>query len=125
MLHLGVPLHAVEALLLVGEGSHVGARRRREDLKAFGGFVHGVAVAHPGALVLGHAVQDGAAFTDGGGLGGAVLAQPGLGHLAAEGVGHGLEAVADAEDRDAGLEEVGADAGGAFGVDAGRGRRRG
>jgi len=118
VLNLGVPLDAVEALFFVGEGGDVCAGRRREDLEAFRGLVHRVAVAHPGALVLGHAVEDGAAFSEGGGLGGPVLAQASLGHLAAKGVGHGLEAVADAEDRNPGFEQVSAHARGAFGVHA-------
>ena len=119
VLHLGVPLHAVQALLLVGECGNFRARRGGQHLEALGSLVDGVTVAHPGVLVLGHSVQDGTAFAQDGGLGGAVLPQAGLVHLAAEGVGHGLEAVADAEDRDAGLEKVGADARGAVRVNAG------
>ncbi|MDQ0849345.1 hypothetical protein QFZ65_001283 [Arthrobacter sp. B3I9] len=120
VLHLGVPLHAVEPLCFVGESGHVSAGRGGQDLKALGRLVDGVAVAHPRALVLGHALKDGAAVADGSGLRRPVLPEPGLGHPAAQCVRHGLEAVADSENRDTGFEQVSADTGGALGVDAGR-----
>ncbi|BAS10090.1 hypothetical protein AHiyo4_35120 [Arthrobacter sp. Hiyo4] len=69
--------------------------------------------------MLRHPLEDGAALAEDGGLGGAVLAQAGLVDLSAQGVGHGLEAVADAEDRDSGLKEVGADGGRPVRVNAG------
>ena len=49
----------------------------------------------------------------------------GLGDRAAERLGHRLEAVADAEDRDAGVEQRRVELRGAVGVDAATGRRRG
>ena len=120
VLHFRVPLHAVEFLFLVREGRYRGAGRAGQHVEAFGRLLHRVAVAHPGVLRGRDAGQDRPPLPHQGGVGGAVLAQAGLRHRAAQGVGHGLEAVADAEHRDAGLEQVGADPGSALGVHAGR-----
>ncbi len=110
VLDLGVPLHAVQPALVVGEcgdrsvlrgGEHLEPLRRKRDR---------VAVAHPGGLFRRLAVEEGAlavgrSARDAHG-GRAVLAAPGLGDLAAEGGGHDLEAVADAEHRHAELEDA-------------------
>src|SRR5690606_16713287 len=85
VLHLGVPLHAVEAALRVtergdrsrgGGGEHVEALRRAGDL---------VAVAHPDVLLHGLTAQQHAAVTGEIRVGGAVLAEAGVGVLAAAG----------------------------------------
>ena len=111
---LGVILHAVEALLLVGDG-HVGAVGAvGHQFKALGHLGHIVAVAHPGDALLGQALEDGAVgVVPGLGLavlpGGVVL---GRGDLAAQGVSHELAAVADAQHRHAPGEDLGVHLGG-------------
>ncbi len=57
-------------------------------------------------------------------LGAAVLAGAGVFDGAAEGLGHGLEAVADAEHRNVEIEQRGVEARGALGVDTGRTARQ-
>ena len=68
-------------------------------------------MAHPHDLVVGGAGEQ-AGVTGHGGLGVPVLAGAGATHGAAESVGHRLEAVADAQDGHAGLEDRGIDGGG-------------
>ncbi|MDI2022350.1 hypothetical protein PJL18_02885 [Paenarthrobacter nicotinovorans] len=127
VLDFRVPLHTVEALLIVGEGSHGGAGRRCQYFEALRCLVDGVAVAHPGVLGRRDAVENGPCIAHQERLGCAVLTQPGLGHFATQGVCHGLESVADTENGNPGLEEVGAyercalsvDAGGSAGKDDG------
>ena len=120
VLYFRVPLHAVEMLLFVRESCHRCACSCSQDFEALRSFVNRVSVAHPGVLGVRNAGKDGTGFADSGGLGGAVLAQTGLRDFAAERVGHGLEAVANAEDRHAGLEKVRADPRGTLGINAGR-----
>ena len=64
-------------------------------------------------------VEQGAGLGDGDGRT-SVLPRAGVGDLAAEALGHQLEAVAHAEHGDAGREDVVVDAGGTLGVHAGR-----
>jgi hypothetical protein len=111
VLDLGVPLHAVEALLGVAErrhrcrgrrGEHLEAGRRRGDL---------VAVAHPDVLLGRLTAEEHAAVVHDDGIRRAVLAQARVGDLAAELLGHHLEAVADAERRHAELQHAGIERG--------------
>lgn len=103
--HLGVVLDAVELLLVVLEGGDRDDVGGAGDGEALGGGRAGVAVRHPHGLLGGGALEEG-----GGGLGDvqlrtAVLTGAGVVDRAAEGLRHQLEAVAHAEDRDAGLEQ--------------------
>ncbi len=119
VLDLGVPLHAVEAALVARERRDGRGRAGGEDLEALGRLRHGVAVAHPHGLVVGLAVEQGAAGRERD-RGGSVLAGTRVRDLAAESAGHDLEAVADAEHGDAELEDPLIEAGRALLVDAGR-----
>ena len=102
VLDLGVPLHAVEALLVVRERRDGRRGRGGEHLEALGGDGHGVAVAHPHRLRLGLAGEQRVVVVGAGGdRGRAVLAVAGVRDLAAELLRHHLEAVADAERRHA------------------------
>jgi hypothetical protein len=123
VLDLGMPLHPVQLLLGRAERRDGGDRGAREHVEALGRALHGVAVAHPDVLRLGLAAEDRAAVADDAGLGGAVLAVAGVADLAAEGAGHHLEAVADAEHGHAELEDGGVELRGALLVH-GRGTAR-
>ena len=120
--HLGVPLHAEEPPLGVLEGGDLGAvgaaghreARRRDDDR--------VAVRHPHRLRAGWPGEEHRVGLDGG-RGAPELGALGALHRAAERLGHRLEAVADAEHRDAGVEQRGVDRRRAVGVDAGRAAR--
>ncbi len=57
VLDLGVPLHAVEAALLVRERRDLGRIRRREHVEALRGLGDLVAVAHPDVLLRGLAAS--------------------------------------------------------------------
>ena len=94
---LGVELHSVEAACLILHGSHRTVRRVGHDLKAGGGLLDVVVMAHPADILRGQRVKQRA--------GGvqvdqrlAVLALGCLANLAAQHVHHQLAAVADAED---------------------------
>ena len=107
VIDLRVVLHPVEAPLLVGNG-HVGAGVRvGGEGEALGHLGHVVPVAHPGDALLRQAFEELA----GGvviGLGLAVLpggVLVGLGDLAAQGVGHELAAIADAQHRHTQLKD--------------------
>ena len=76
-------------------------------------------MAHPHDLVVGGAAEQ-AGVSGHGGLGVPVLAGARATDGAAEGVGHGLEAVADAQDGHAGLENRGIDGGSTLLVHGGR-----
>ncbi len=103
---LGMELHAGEAATEVLERRHrraVGLGRDEEPGRRLG---HRVAVRHPHADVAGDVGEQGARGDDAQRRA-AELAQPGAGDGAPERLGHGLEAVADAEDGDSGLEQLG------------------
>lgn len=102
---LGVVLDPVQLLLVVLEGGDGDDVRRRGDAEALGGGRAGVAVGHPHRLVLGGALEEGGAGLGDGQRGAAVLARAGVVDGAAEGGRHQLEAVAHAEDGNAGPEE--------------------
>ena len=103
--HLGVPLHAGEAAVVVLErrdrrapsvdGEHGEALGRRATESPWD--IHTLCSAGMPASSV-PALGDGDRRA-------AVLARAGVGDLAAERLGHRLEAVAHAEDGDAGLEE--------------------
>ena len=106
VLDLGVPLHAVHAPLVAaerrdrrgrGRGEHVESLRRLRDL---------VAVAHPHVLRGRLTGQEHAAVARERGIRRPVFAQTGVRDLAAERLGHHLEAVADAERRHAEVEDA-------------------
>lgn len=113
---LGVVLDAVELLLVVLEGGDRDDVRGGRDGEALRGRRAGVAVGHPdGLLVRGALEEGGAGFRDVQRRT-AVLTGAGVFDGAAEGGGHQLEAVAHAEDRDAGLEQLAVQARGALRV---------
>ena len=113
---LGVVLNAVKAPALVGNG-HVGAGIGvGGEGEAGGDLRHIVAVAHPGDAFGGEALKQlagGVVIGDGLAVlpGGIVLS---LRHLAAQGVGHQLAAVADAEDGYAPGKDCGVHMGGSL-----------
>ena len=116
---LGVVLHAVEAPLLVGDG-HVGAGVGvGGEGEALGHLGHVVSVAHPGDALLRQALEQLATGVVVG-LGLAVLPGGvllGLGDLSAQGVGHELAAVADAQHRHPHLKDGRVGLGGARLID--------
>ncbi len=109
--HFGVELRAVELALLVGDHREGRAVADRDDLETGGEAGDLVAVAHPHLVPLAdvpEAVEQ-RAFLGHGEEGAAEFAAfarlvPGA-HFAAELVAHHLLAVADAQDRHAGLEQ--------------------
>ncbi len=110
VLDLGVELHAVEAAGLVlhgGDGGAfgVGQRRSLRAPSATPWLIHVM-------LCSGRAVEQTLRLVDGG-FGLAVFAQGGLVDIRAQRIGHGLEAVADAEHRNARVEQLLVDARGA------------
>ena len=117
--HLGVPLQSVEATLARLEGRDGSLGGGSGDGEALGRALDGVAVAHPHDLVVGGAFEQ-ARTRRNRGLGVPVLAGARATDGAAEGVGHGLEAVADAQDGHAGLEDRGIDGGSPLLVHGGR-----
>ena len=109
VLDLRMPLHTVQLASGILHGGHRRALGVRKHLEALGGGLHGHAMAHPHALIRRGAVQQTLGLVDHrGGL--AVLAQRGLVHLAAQFIGHNLEAVADTQHRHARLEHLAVDA---------------
>ena len=107
---LGVELHGVEAAGLILRGSHRAVGRVGHDLKAGGGLLDVVVMAHPADILRGQRVKQRA--------GGvqidqrlAVLALGCLADLAAQHVHHQLAAVADAEDGHAPVVNLGVDRG--------------
>ena len=106
--HLGVELHPGPAV------GHILERGHRRPLAARGhgepGRGHGdaVAVAHPDGPP---ALLEQRAGGEHGQLGRPELTLPGVGDLTTEGLGHRLEAVADAEHRHPGREQRGVDLG--------------
>ena len=106
VLDLGMPLHAVQAALVAAERGDRGGRRRGEHVEALRGLRDLVAVAHPHVLLGGLAAEQHAAVARERGIRRPVLAQSGVGDLAAERLRHHLEAVADAERRHAEVEDA-------------------
>ncbi len=106
VLDLRVPLHAVEALLGAAEGCDRRVCGGCEDLEALWCAGDLVAVAHPHVLGVRLAAEQHAAITRERSIRRAVFAEAGVRDLAAEGSGHDLEAVADAERGDAEVEDV-------------------
>ena len=106
MPHLWVPLQAEQLAVAVLEGRNGGLRGRGRDLKSFGRRLDGVAVAHPHDLVGRSSVEKAGAFGHTR-LGVPVLAGPRSAHRSPEGLRHGLEAVANAEDGHPGVENRG------------------
>lgn len=117
VLDLGVPLHAVEAALLVRECRDLGRIGRGEHVEALRCLGDLVAVAHPHVLLGRLAAEQRAAVTRDDGIRRSVLAEAGVRDLAAEGLRHVLEAVADAERGHAELEDRGVEARSALLVD--------
>ena len=113
-----MPLQPVEAAARVLEGGHRRLGGGGGDGEALGGGLDRVTVTHPHHLVVRGAVeQAGALLHAGGGV--PVLAGAGASDRSAQGLGHGLESVADAQDRHSGVEEGRINGGGAVGVDRG------
>ena len=116
--HFGMELHAVEAALRVLERRHGRVIRRRDDRRARRWGDHGVAMRHPHGLILGQRREQ--LSTGCVQLGAAELRHVGAVDTAAELEREQLRAVADAEGRDAELEERRIEPRRAVGVD-GRG----
>lgn len=76
----------------------------RQHFKALRRGLDGHAMAHPRVLIGGGAVEQTFRLVDEG-LGLAIFAKGGLVDIRAQGIGHGLEAVADAQYGNAGLEQ--------------------
>ena len=106
VVHLGMELQAVEAPRLVGDDADRRIWRMADALEARRQLRDAIAVAHPDcmAALLPDAIEE-RRFRDRLDLGAAVFAVMAALHLAAELRRHQLLAVADAEDRDAGLED--------------------
>ena len=101
---LGMELHAVDGAVAVLERGDRGAGRRRRDAEAGGRGRDRVAVAHPHVLLVGQLAEQQGRVS---GADGAPCAPysppPVVAHLAAQLLGDQLRAVADAEDRHAGV----------------------
>ncbi|GAA3175163.1 hypothetical protein GCM10020255_065930 [Rhodococcus baikonurensis] len=115
MQNLGVVLHTGElagAILERRDGSAITGRGHLEAGRRFG---DGVAVTHPHRLRRGKSVvQQPTGYRD---VGTAVFTGAGLGNGAAEGACHGLESVADSENRDVVIEKCGIELGSTVCVD--------
>ena len=96
----GMELDAVEIALRILDHGRPGVAGPAGDVETGREFFDGIAVAHPDLFQVLEAGQKPAAAQDPE-RGEAVFALGGRGDLAAEEMGHELEAVADAEDRDA------------------------
>ncbi|MPM18370.1 hypothetical protein SDC9_64779 [bioreactor metagenome] len=102
--HLGVPLHPGDPASQVLERCDRRPGRVGQGGETGGDGLYRVAVAHPGTEIGGQAAQQRAGLGECGRRP-PELRQAGAGHVAAEGGGDRLEPVADAEDRDAGVEQ--------------------
>ena len=115
---LGVVLHPGEAPRPVLERRDWCSGTGGDDVEPGRSRGDGVTVAHPHRLGLRQiGMQLTASHFQ---VGTTVLTGAGVRHGATEGLGHGLEAVADAEHRHVEVEEFGIQLRGAFGVDTGR-----
>ena len=113
---LGVELNTGETTLEVLESGDRSTLGDGHDSEAARRLVYGVAVRHPYRLSLGKIAEERGIGAGHGDRGAAELREPRAGDLAAEREGHRLEAVADSERRDAGVEQARVDLGSAVGV---------
>ena len=104
VLDFRMPLHAVQFAGFVLHGGNGRALGMRQHFKALRRGLDGHAMAHPRVLIGGGAVEQTFRLVDEG-LGLAIFAKGGLVDIRAQGIGHGLEAVADAQYGNAGLEQ--------------------
>ena len=109
-------LDAVELLVLILHGSDGTFFRLGNDGKAFGSFFRIVLMAHPAYVVLFQAGEEtGFIVQRHSGL--AVFPAAGMGHFAAQSLGHELISIADAQNRDAHFENALIHTGGIFRID--------
>ncbi|EIT87961.1 cytosine deaminase [Parascardovia denticolens IPLA 20019] len=105
VLDLRMPLDPVKFAGLVLHSSHRCAFRMGQDGEAFRCLAYGHPMTHPGALFLRGLNEDAFGVVDIS-LGLAILTQGGLIHVATQLVGHHLEAIANAQNRHAGIEDL-------------------
>ena len=107
--HLGVELHAVEVAGIVGDCGEGRAVRHCHGAEAVRQLGHAVTMAHPHRRTLAGApnAMEQRRVTGDLKLGAAELAGVAAFDLAAEARHHGLLAIADAEDRNAGVDDLG------------------
>ena len=117
--HLGVELHPRQPPVGVLEGRDRGVSGAGDDVEPLRRDRHRVVVRHPHRLLAGQAVEQGRVGAEHLDRRTAELGGPGARDRAAERQRHRLEAVADAERRDAGREHGRVDRRGARGVDRG------
>ena len=117
--HFRVPLHTEQAAAAVFKSGHGGLGSGGGNHEAFRGGLHRVAMAHPHHLVCGGGgKQAGVGVHLSGGV--SILAGAGAAHAPTQALRHGLEAVADTQDRNASIENGRIYARGAFLVNRGR-----
>ena len=117
MHHFRMELHAIQFLLFILHSSNGTFVRMGDDGKAFRGFFRIVLMAHPAYVVLFQTgEQTGLGIQDHSGL--AVFTAAGMGYHAAQGLGHELIPVADAQYRDAQFEHTLIHAGSVLGIHA-------
>ena len=104
VVHFGMELHGIDAAFLIGHGSHIQGVGAGRDPEAGRHLQHAVAVAHPHLGGGGHVLPQGglARYLQ---HGRAVFPGVGLRQASAQGVREQLHAVADAEHRDAELQQ--------------------
>ena len=120
MQHLRVVLHTGQPALHVLEGRDRRVRGGRRDGEARRRFGHRVTMAHPHPDPGRKPLQQGRTRISDGEFSGPVLATTGPVDPAAERRGHGLESVADPQDRDVGVEQRRVELRRVRAVDAGR-----
>ncbi len=118
MVDLGVELDPVEGALAVAHGGGGAVLGGGQDLEVPSADLGLVAVAHPDGGFAGDAAEEAVVVGDRQ-VGAAVLAVVGGGDLGAEELGAEVHAVADPEDGDVEVEELGGAGGGSSAVDAG------
>ena len=109
MHHLWMELHAIELAGVVGDGSEGRAVRHRDGAEAVGELGDAVAMAHPYRRPVARApdAMEQRRIAGDLKLGAAEFAGVPAFNLAAEGGNHGLLAIADAEDGNAGVDHRG------------------
>ena len=112
VLDFRMPLHAVEFAGFILHRGNGSALRVGKHLEALRDLLHSHTVAHPRGL-LGRGTSEDAFGVVNAGFGLAILAERRLINRAAKLIRHNLEAIADTEHRDAGLEDLLVDARGA------------